>query len=75
MGTKNIYYTPRGRFGVFEGDLELESPGWHEIVRQTKDVEDHYKGEKLPTIAEHNKGLETPEVSDLSLVSRFVIKS
>ena len=52
----------------------MESPGWHEIVRQTKDVEDHHNGEKLPTIAEHNKLLETPDVqASLTLVSRSAL--
>ena len=51
----------------------MESPGWHEIVRQTKDVEDHHNGEKLPTIAEHNKLLETSDVQALPLVSRSVL--
>ncbi|MCO5582473.1 hypothetical protein L7F22_036369 [Adiantum nelumboides] len=37
-----------GRFGVFDGDLELESPGWH-VVRPVKTSED---AQKLPTIIE-----------------------
>ncbi|KAH7445365.1 hypothetical protein KP509_01G004700 [Ceratopteris richardii] len=36
-----------GRFGVFDGDLELESPGWH-VVRPVKNSEDA----RLPTIDE-----------------------
>lgn len=65
-----------GRFGVFDGDLELESPGWHEVVRQTKYVEDQHKGQKLPTIAEdkgrnglNDKGFEAFEASTIPLPS------
>lgn len=37
-----------GRFGVFDGDLELESPGWH-VVRPLRSPEE---AKKLPTILE-----------------------
>ncbi|KAI5081975.1 hypothetical protein GOP47_0001718 [Adiantum capillus-veneris] len=58
-----------GRFGVFDGDLELESPGWH-VVRPIRTSED---AQKLPTIVEDKgrngsseRGLENLDSSNSS---------